>query len=177
MKFAEVDANKENACPALSYEMVSLSNLEAAGIGLKRRWNQDENQAATDALKKGSMMSKDSHGSSLRGLCSSSLGLQAFGKGRSKPIPQMTAGRRGKILPLVEDGGRVYRRRGQPREPDGPAKPHIYKVDENKTLNEGKEEKDWREGVRLRADFPLAQRADSRNTSTLLFYLLFRLIT
>ena len=30
---------------------------------------------------------------------------------------------------MVEDGGRVYRRRGQPREPDGPAKPHIYKVD------------------------------------------------
>ena len=25
LKFAEVDADKENACPALSYEMVSLS--------------------------------------------------------------------------------------------------------------------------------------------------------
>jgi len=124
----EVDGNKENTentCPALSYNMVPVSELESAGIQLKRRWNQDENLAATAAMKKGTLMSKESHGSSLRGLSTSGFSVQAFGKGKSKPIPQMRKGFRGKFLPLVEDGGRVYRRRGQPLEP-GPAKaPHL----------------------------------------------------
>jgi hypothetical protein len=58
----EVDGNKENTentCPALSYNMVPVSEVESAGILLKRRWNQDENLAATAAMKNGTLMSKE----------------------------------------------------------------------------------------------------------------------